>query len=144
MDSYDRYLMSISTIPYVSYSSYEYAVLTGTLFGVIYAIGGVVLSLQQGLVTKLVKSLTVSCSIFSAAFFCTAFTNSFWQLALIRMTMGLGQSIITPFSTRLLSATFAIHYRGVVFGLFNFSIYLAFALALSLGTYMFDEYDSFL
>ena len=140
LDSYSRYLISVSIIPYVNYSSVEYGLLSGTLFGVFYALGGVILSVQHRLLHKLVKSLTISCFIFSVTFFFTGITNSFWQLALVRMVMGLGQSIFTPFSTRILASEFTEKHRGMVFGLFNFSIYLAFALVLSLGTFMLDRY----
>lgn len=56
------------------------------------------------------------------------------------MVMGLGQSVFMPYSARILGGLFSSQQRGMVFGVFNFSIYLAFAVVLSLGTFMMDEY----
>ena len=139
IDSYSRYLISVALLPYVDYGGFEYGLLSGALFSVIYAAGGVIIALW-GRIDHITSLLTVATLIFSIAFFCTGFTNTFWQLAVIRIVMGIGQSVFTPYSTRILGISFEEKYRGVVFGIFNFALYLSFALVLSLGTYMYDEY----
>jgi MFS family permease len=66
-------------------------------------------------------------------------TSTFWQLAIIRAAMGLANSLFTPLATRILGSLFDESSRGLTFGLFNFSVYLSFAVCLSLGTFMYDE-----
>lgn len=140
LDAYSRYLISVSLLPYVNYSSYEYGLLSGALFSVIYAVGGVLISLQQALTQHAVAALTIATLLFSISFFFTGLTTNFLQLCIIRIIMGLGQSVFVPYSTRILGALFPSQYKGMVFGVFNFAIYLAFAVVLSLGTYMYDSY----
>jgi MFS family permease len=140
LDSYSRYLISVALLPYVNYASYEYSLLSGALFSVIYAAGGVAIALHRQMNEHIVVALTAATLLFSVAFFCTGFTQNFWQLALIRIVMGFGQSVFTPYSTKILGSLFGDAYRGLVFGIFNFTIYLAFACVLSVGTYMYDEY----
>ena len=77
---------------------------------------------------------------FSLATFSTALSSSVLVLVLIRMVMGLGQSVITPFASGIIGAYFSVESRGIAFSIFNFGTYAAFSLSLSLGTYMYDDY----
>lgn len=139
LDSYSRYLISVSSIPYIEYSSYEYSLLSGALFAIVYAAGGVLISSHRFINRRVVLSLTTSSLAFSTAFLLTAMTSTFWQLAIIRAAMGLANSLFTPLATRILGSLFDESSRGLTFGLFNFSVYLSFAVCLSLGTFMYDE-----
>lgn len=82
----------------------------------------------------------MACFIFSLATFATALSSSVWVLVLIRMVMGLGQSVITPFASGIIGAYFSYESRGIAFSIFNFGTYASFSLSLSLGTFMYDEY----
>eukprot|EP00600_Ochromonadales_sp_CCMP1393_P015091 CAMPEP_0174998818 /NCGR_PEP_ID=MMETSP0005-20121125/1711_1 /TAXON_ID=420556 /ORGANISM="Ochromonas sp., Strain CCMP1393" /LENGTH=750 /DNA_ID=CAMNT_0016253479 /DNA_START=331 /DNA_END=2583 /DNA_ORIENTATION=+ len=78
--------------------------------------------------------------IFSIAFASTAVAVYFWQQVIIRIVMGMAQSIITPFSTSIISDLFPASMLGSAFGIFNSGTYFAFSLSLSLGTFIYLEY----
>jgi MFS family permease len=84
--------------------------------------------------------VAIACFVFSLATFSTALSNSVWLLIVIRMVMGLGQSVVTPFASGIIAAYFSYESRGIAFSIFNFGTYASFSLSLSLGTFMYDEY----
>eukprot|EP01032_Pedospumella_encystans_P004719 gene4719-5605_t len=45
LENFDRALISVSPIPYVDYGSYEYSVLAGPAFTIVYTLGGVFFAL---------------------------------------------------------------------------------------------------
>jgi MFS family permease len=153
LENYDRYLLASSPVPFVDYSSIQYALLSGTMFSLFYTAGGISIALLEdssfqkngtmnvtGKWNSRAVVLAIACFIFSITFAMTAFATSFWQLACIRMIMGLSQSVVTPFSTGIISECFSHSHRGIAFGVFNVGLYLAFSLSLSLGTYIYDQY----
>lgn len=148
LENFDRYLISVSIIPYIDYSSYEYSLISGTLFAVFYSVGAVMITLMGsdlygssgGQISSFVMYLTISGVIFSVAFACTALTTTFYQLAIIRIVMGLAQSVVSPYSTGVINLLFNEESRATAFGVFNYGVYLAFSLALSVGTIIYDMY----
>lgn len=148
LENFDRYLIAVSPIPYIEYSSYEYSVLVGPAFTVIYSAGGLFMALQfccnkniasMGKSAKL-NIIALTTAVFSAAFTSTAFAVNFWQQCIIRIFMGMAQSIVTPFSTSIISDEFLLAQQGSAFSIFNVGTYLSFSLSLSLGTYIFVTY----
>jgi MFS family permease len=186
LENFDRYLIAVSPIPYIDYSSYEYSILVGPAFTIIYTVGGLVMALgfyekkvnthhprtqrqqrndseigderetdgmvsQQEIETNPIPLqqhvgimkfgkymvITTATFIFSAAFFCTAIATNFWQQVIIRIVMGLAQSVITPFSTSIIRDHFSPSVSGAAFGIFNVGTYIAFSLSLSLGIYIY-------
>lgn len=152
LENFDRSLISVSPIPYVDYGSYEYSILAGPAFTIIYTLGGVFFALlsyhdpasagKHAAPKQWNKFaiLSLTTFIFSGAFLATAYALYFWQQVLVRLVMGLSQSIITPFSTSIISDYFPPAMRGAAFGLFNSGTYLSFALTLSLGIYVYTTY----
>ena len=45
LENFDRYVLSISPIPYIDYASYEYSVLAGPAFTIVYTVGGLCIAL---------------------------------------------------------------------------------------------------
>ena len=45
LENFDRYVLSISPIPYIDYASYEYSVLAGPAFTIVYTVGGLFIAL---------------------------------------------------------------------------------------------------
>lgn len=140
LENYDRNLIAVSPIPYINYDSYQYSLLSGTLFSVVYTVGGLFFSLVRNLRKSRVYAIAFASIIFSLALFCTALATSFWQQALIRMVMGLAQSVVTPFSSGIIGSHFDEKYRGIAFSIFNIGVYISFSLTLSLGTFMYDTF----
>lgn len=152
LENFDRYLISVSPIPYIDYNSYEYSVLAGPAFTIIYTFSGLVIALgydddvlttaahNQSIVFSKFNILMIATLVFSLSFASTALASYFWQQLLIRLAMGLSQSIVTPFSTSIISDHFPSSVRGSAFGIFNSGTYFAFSLSLSLGTYIYVNY----
>ena len=153
LENFDRSLISVAPIPYIDYGSYEYSVLAGPAFTIIYTFGGVIFALasftsrgsdssNSGRAVSMSKFniLSATTLVFSVSFACTAFALYFWQQVLVRIVMGLAQSLITPFSTSIISDYFPAEVRGAAFGVFNLGTYLSFSLALSLGIYIYVTY----
>lgn len=156
LENFDRYLISVSPIPYIDYNSYEYSVLAGPAFTIIYTFSGLVIALgydtddvlttttggmhNKSIVFSKFNILMIATLVFSLSFASTALASYFWQQLLIRLAMGLSQSIVTPFSTSIISDHFPSSVRGSAFGIFNSGTYFAFSLSLSLGTYIYINY----
>eukprot|EP01035_Chromulina_nebulosa_P023131 gene23131-29970_t len=158
LENFDRYVLSISPIPYIDYASYEYSVLAGPAFTIVYTVGGLCIALffhsrsirnainevsepkkEDAIVSKL-NIVAIATLVFSASFTATAFALTFWQQCIIRMAMGLTQSVITPFSSSILSDLFPSDSKGSAFAIFNLGTYISFSLSLSLGLYIYDQY----
>ena len=127
-----------------------------------YAFGGIVVALAitehrvndgrptfttEQNVKSAVKYLTIATFIFSVTFTCTAIATNFIQQAAIRMVMGFAQSIITPLSVDIISNLFSKEngtdsaVKASAFGVFNYGVYAAFSLSLSLGKYICELAD---
>ena len=75
--------------------------------------GGSSAKLEEAKATSSKINILAACTlVFSTAFATTAFAVSFWQQCLIRMVMGLTQSMITPFSIGIISDLFPQEVRG--------------------------------
>lgn len=151
LENFDRYLIGVSPIPYIDYGSYEYSLLAGPVFTVVYTVGGLFFALHyhdsgraadKGGGWRLSKLgvLSLCSGIFSMAFTATALCTEFWQQVIIRTAMGLAQSVITPFSTSIIKEVFPAAACGTAFGVFNAGTYFAFSFSLSMGTYLYHAY----
>lgn len=151
LENYNRYLLAVSIIPFINYSSYNYSLLSGTVFGLCYSAGGIILAIANDsasqanknpgkLIKRKIYCLAMACMIFSGAFILTAVSTNFAELAVIRMIMGFAQSIVTPFCTGIIGEYFPESLKGFAFGFFQLGTYFSFSLSLSLGTFMYDEY----
>jgi hypothetical protein len=150
LENFDRYLISVAIIPYIDYSSIEYSLLVGPVFTVLYAIGGLWFSLAlppdnqkesgSNRANQSYWVLFISTLVFSVSFGATVFCSTFWQQALVRMIMGLAQSVITPFSAAVIREIFPPQYSGAAFAIFNTGTYVAFSMSLSVGVWIYQEY----
>lgn len=159
-ENFDRYLIAVSPIPYIDYTSYEYSLLAGPAFTIVYTVGGLLFALyyshrderasaeaaaavgtdsSRWKLSKL-NVLSLCSGIFSLAFAATAFGVTFWQQVIVRIVMGLTQSVITPFSTSIIKDLFPPSACGSAFGIFNSGTYFAFSFSLSLGTFLYHQY----
>lgn len=147
LENVDRYLIGVARVPYIDYHSLEYSILAGPAFTVMYSVVGLLIALTYqerihifGIQVDKLTLLSVVALIFSGSFLLTAVASQFWQLCLIRVTMGAMQSIITPFSSSIITEQYTNTTRGVAFGVFGSATYVAFSFTLSVGTYIYNEY----
>lgn len=147
LENVDRYLIGVARVPYIDYHSLEYSVLAGPAFTVIYSVVGLLIALTYqprisifGIKVDKLTMLSVVALIFSGSFLLTAVSSQFWQLCLIRVTMGAMQSIITPFSSSIIAEQYSAATRGIAFGIFGSATYVAFSFTLSVGTYVYNRF----
>ena len=74
--------------------------------------------------------IAVSCVAWSASLALTALCTEFWQLALLRILMGIAQSTVMPYASSLISDYFSEKTRGEAFGDFNFAVYIGYSASL--------------
>jgi len=141
IEQFDRYLFSVARLPFIDDKSYEYALLAGTLFSVVYCMGNVCFALLMR-VYKFDRVVVVafSCLLSSLALFVVPFCKSFALQAILRLSMGFAQSPISAFSSSLIKDIFEDDLRGSAFGIFDSGTFLGFAICLTVGTILNDEY----
>ncbi len=83
LENFDRYLVAVSPIPYIDYSSFEYSILAGPAFTVVYTLSGLLLALAHNYegqvfcnISKMVI-LAIATFVYSASFTVTAVAESF-------------------------------------------------------------------
>jgi MFS family permease len=140
VEQFDRYLFTVSPIPFIDYSTIEYSILCGPAFSIVYFVGNFVCSISNDYVrADRVTVVALSCAISSMALLCIPFTGSFWELALLRVLMGLAQAPITSFCSSLIKDEYIEQDRGFAFGIFDSATFLGFAISLAIGTLVYDN-----
>mmetsp|Transcript_12933 Transcript_12933/g.17019 ORF Transcript_12933/g.17019 Transcript_12933/m.17019 type:complete len:606 (-) Transcript_12933:299-2116(-) len=131
-NQFDRFIFSSSKIPFIDYKSYEYGLLVGPIFTVMYTLAGIFMGLV-GEVQR-VKVLYSSVLIWSLFIACISITSRFWQVGILMAGLGIGEAGCTPFASALLSDIFPEELQGTAMGIYNLSIYFAYGMALALGS----------
>lgn len=135
LNQLDRYLYGVVLIPFIDYKGYEYGLISGPLFTVIYTVAGVVISYFGGAKAKHRKLFLASALIvWSIATGLTGFATRFWHVALTRVLQGLGEAGCTPFATSIIADFFPRQVLGTAISFYNVGIYTGYSIALSLGT----------
>ncbi|WP_326523071.1 spinster family MFS transporter [Sphingomonas sp.] len=83
--------------------------------------------------TNRVRVLSVACALWSAATAACGMANSYPQLVLARMTVGIGEAGGVPPSYAIISDYFPPHRRGAALGLFNLGPPIGQALGVAFG-----------
>ena len=79
-EQFDRFLFSVSTIPYIDTTSYEYALLAGTMFSAVYCIANVIIALMNDSCKfDRCTIVAIATCISSLALFFVPFMTEFWQ-----------------------------------------------------------------
>ena len=66
----------------------------------------------------------------------TGFAQQYWQLAVLRFGVGLGEAGCTPFATSLLADHFPPELRATALGVYNWGIYFGYSLAYAVGNFI--------
>ncbi|CAM9346343.1 unnamed protein product, partial [Heterosigma akashiwo] len=75
---YDRYIYSVSKVPFINYSSYEYGLLAGPVFSVVYTVSAIAMS--STFRKMRVKGMTLVMAFWSSVIMLVALSDSFWQV----------------------------------------------------------------
>ena len=127
IENYGRILFSVSIIPFIDTSSYEYSLLNGVIFSFFYGLGGLILILLSEVYFKYSRNyfkietylLSLATLLFSVCLGLTATVSTFAQLALLRVLLGITQSALVPFATSTVSHYFDSDSRGFAMAVFQ-------------------------
>jgi len=148
IENYGRILFSVSIIPFIDTTSYEYSLLNGIIFSFFYGFAGLIMILLSEVYFKYSENyfkietylLSFASFIFSVSLGLTATVSTFTQLALLRILLGITQSALVPFATSIISYYFDSYNRGFALAVFQLGTYIAYSSSLSLGTFVYDVY----
>ena len=131
----DRQMLSVLVEPMraeLHFTDTQFGLLTGLSFALFYAAVGVPIAVLADR-THRVRLVAGACMIWSLFTGACGFTSSFWQLALARFGVGIGEAGGTAPSLSILADYFPPRQRALVTGLFTANGPLGVFLAASVG-----------
>jgi predicted MFS family arabinose efflux permease len=139
----DRQLLSILAKPIqddLSISDGQLGRLGGLYFALFYCILGVPVAWLADRGNR-VRVLTVACALWSVATVACGMAQSYSQLAMARMSVGIGEAGGVPPSYSIISDYFPASRRGTALGLFNLGPPIGQALGVACGAKIAAAYD---
>src|SRR5215831_17629201 len=139
----DRQLLSILAKPIqddLGISDGQLGRLGGLYFALFYCILGVPVAWLADRGNR-VRVLTVACAIWSAATVACGLAQNYAQLAIARMSVGVGEAGGVPPSYSIISDYFPADRRGTALGLFNLGPPIGQALGVAFGAKIAAAYD---
>ncbi|KAK2143591.1 hypothetical protein LSH36_829g00010 [Paralvinella palmiformis] len=115
----------------------QYELLAGPLFIVIYTLAGIPLGLWADVYNRK-KLLGVAVVFWSVMTILMGLVNEYWQMAVLRFGLGIGEAGCTPFATSLIADYFATNHRALAIGLYNWGIYIGYSLSYAVGNFVVD------
>lgn len=114
---------------------WDYQILAGPVFILIYTVAGIFIGLAADHWNR--KLMLSACLIlWSAATLFHGLVTEYWQLAIVRFMLGLGEAGCTPFAASLIADYFTEAQRGAALGIYNFGIYFGYSLAYAIGNFI--------
>ncbi|XP_032786983.2 MFS-type efflux pump MSMEG_3705 isoform X2 [Daphnia magna] len=122
---------------------FDYQILAGPIFILIYTFAAIPVGIAADLynrkfLTYMQVLLGISLIFWSVCTLLSGFVTSYWQLALLRFGLGLGEAGCTPFATSLIADYFGQELRGLAMGVYNWGIYTGYSLSYALGNFITD------
>ncbi|GFS20961.1 Cis,cis-muconate transport protein muck [Elysia marginata] len=112
-----------------------YQILAGPVFILIYTVAGIFIGLAADHWNR--KLMLSGCLVlWSVATLLHGLVNEYWQLAVVRFILGLGEAGCTPFAASLIADYFSEAQRGAALGIYNFGIYFGYSLAYAIGNFI--------
>jgi MFS family permease len=101
---------------------FEYQVLAGPVFILVFTIVGVVLGIAADKYNRS-RMLFVCALVFGVAIVLQGSVQTYWQLIILRMVMAAGESGCNPLATGIMSDIFPENKRALVMAIFNWGVY---------------------
>lgn len=139
----DRQLLSILAKPIqddLGISDGQLGRLSGLYFALFYCILGIPVAWLADRSNR-VRILTAACALWSAATVACGMAQSYTQLAVARMSVGVGEAGGVPPSYSIISDYFPASRRGTALGLFNLGPPIGQALGVAFGAKIAAVYD---
>jgi predicted MFS family arabinose efflux permease len=139
----DRQLVSILAKPIqddLGISDGQLGRLSGLYFALFYCILGIPVAWLADRGNR-VRVLTIACAVWSAATVACGMAQNYSQLAIARMSVGVGEAGGVPPSYSIISDYFPASRRGTALGLFNLGPPIGQALGVAFGAKIAAAYD---
>ncbi|MCM8731651.1 spinster family MFS transporter [Hephaestia sp. GCM10023244] len=139
----DRQLLSILAKPIqddLGVSDGQLGLLGGLYFAMFYCILAVPVAWLADRSNR-VRVLTIACALWSAATIACGMAHTYPQLAIARMSVGIGEAGGVPPSYAIISDYFPASRRGTALGLFNLGPPIGQALGVAFGAKIAAAYD---
>lgn len=139
----DRQLLSILAKPIqddMGISDGQLGRISGLYFAMFYCILGIPVAWLADRGNR-VRVLTVACAVWSAATVACGIAQNYSQLAIARMSVGVGEAGGVPPSYSIISDYFPADRRGTALGLFNLGPPIGQALGVAFGAKLAALYD---
>lgn len=120
-------------------SDTQLGMLTGFLFAAFYATLGIPFAAWADRGNRR-NIITLALTIWSAMTALSGFTQNFWQLALARMGVGIGEAGGTPPATSMISDRFPARQRAFALGIYTTGISLGILVGFMLGGLIAERY----
>eukprot|EP00094_Tigriopus_californicus_P011698 TCALIF_11302-PA protein Name:"Similar to spns2 Protein spinster homolog 2 (Danio rerio)" AED:0.05 eAED:0.05 QI:1/0/0/1/0.5/0.33/3/0/447 len=116
----------------------QYQILAGPSFIAVFTICCVIIGITSDNFVKVGRNriMAVGVLVFSLSCFLMGFSNSYWQLVLLRMGIAAGESVCRPVSGSLITDIFSKGARGLANGILSWGVYYGYGLAFVIGIYV--------
>jgi predicted MFS family arabinose efflux permease len=134
----DRQLLSLLIEPIrqdIQLSDTAFGLLTGLCFALFYASMGVPVAMLADRINR-IRLVAVACTVWSICTGLCGFAQNFWQLALARFGVGIGEAGGTAPSLSILSDYFAPEQRPAIIGLYTVNGPIGVFIGISLGGFI--------
>ncbi|PKP82675.1 MAG: MFS transporter [Alphaproteobacteria bacterium HGW-Alphaproteobacteria-18] len=138
----DRQLLSLLIEPVrqdIPLSDTAFGLLTGLFFALFYASMGVPVAMLADRINR-VRLVAISCVMWSVCTGLCGFAQNFWQLALARFGVGIGEAGGTAPSLSILSDYFRPDQRPAMIGLYTVNGPIGVFIGISLGGFIAAQY----
>lgn len=112
----------------------EYQLVSGPVFNLVFTSTGIIISIFADKFRKKRVFILAGCLVlWSTTTLLTGFVTEFWQLALFRFGLGIGQAGCNPIATSLIAEFFNYELRGTALSIYYWGVYTGYSLSYLIG-----------
>lgn len=134
----DRTLLAVLTQPMkaeLHLTDLEIGTISGVAFAAMFSLSGLIMARWADRFSRK-WVLSGAIAFWSSMCLMTAFAGSFWQLFVIRLGLGIGESAVAPTAYALIFTAFAARTRSFAYGLFLAGATLGIGAGVSVGGWL--------
>merc|ERR1719220_1737553 len=114
---------------------WEYQILAGPAFIVVFTISGVIMGFLADRVSRPLL-LSASVFVFSLSLILMGLSTKYWQLVVLRMGIAAGEAALRPAGGSLIAEMFPAKQRGIANGIFSWGVYFGYGFSFLFGIYL--------
>ena len=122
-------------VPELELSNTQFGLISGILFIFVYAVGGVFMGTIADRVNRM-KFIALGVAIWSAVTAVSGAARGFYSLAVPRMLVGVGESVLAPSALSTLGDRFPSQWQGFAVGVFGMGVPLGLGGSLFIVAYL--------